>query len=206
MTISGRRGWMVLALTLPDVVIDRRSMMTERTEKALRSYEDSGARRFFISRELGAALFVFFMVTIVFTALMTAQLLQKAAEDHLGVYGDRAVLNTLPGIEGPAIEERGTLQVRGESCIHLKRKGTVLQVVSSTSYRRVDMPGRAADSVIAKTSRADGCTTATVALVLPPEVTPGVWIADGVERGLGELRSWSTDPFRVVARPPVNGP
>lgn len=152
----------------------------------------------------GRPLIVAFVIFLGSMGLLVASALFYFLErepDQLGNYSSPwEVLSTVPGHDGPTVEQAGLLALRGTRCAHV-REGS-LKVEVHSSFRRLDAEGGAPDLRGARQDRGDGCATTTVSVQLPAAVTPGLWSYEAVERdlGSGELRSYFSDPFTVVAK------
>lgn len=123
-------------------------------------------------------------------------------DEGLGRYASPwLVLNSVNGIEGPAVYEGDLLSLRGERCV---KGGRIRSVLVYLTYQSDDVfpSPLVRDLNGEKESRAPGCVSANLNLRLPTGVKPGRWHVEQIERdtGSGELRTWYSETFQVVPR------
>lgn len=116
----------------------------------------------------------------------------------------RRVLTIRPDRTSPSTLEQGMLVVRGYRCV--RGSGTVV-VQQYITYRAISEGAKTVTdpptgSPPPTVPRQSGCFEEDILLVVPPAVTPGFYYIEAAERvpSTGELRSWYSEQFEVVAR------
>jgi hypothetical protein len=150
---------------------------------------------------LGAVLFFASSIVLLLSVIVFSWAKTQAEKDDdvLGNYTLAMIQSSLPGIEGPAVEERGPLLVAQERCI---KGDKIVQVEVTVAFRQVDDQLKAPVPMLTRVpqARAPGCNFALVTYPLPPAVTPGIWRVEGISRAVntGEVRYWVSENFQVV--------
>lgn len=125
------------------------------------------------------------------------RLLPEQYETALGDYPEPAVLNRVPGIEGPAAHLGEVLVLRGDRCVN-----RATQTITTTLWTWQGEPpapsGNTADSIKAPASK--GCMSGTLTLKMPESIMPGTWAITGIVRDVpsGDVRYWTSEHFQVV--------
>lgn len=112
------------------------------------------------------------------------------------------VLTTVPGTEGPAVQQAGILTIRGVRCVEGNKMISVEASRYFTSFSQ-DQNQSIVELNAEKQSRAPGCNSADITIQLPENVKPGnEWRVDGLERSVsgGELKTYFSEPFQVVSK------
>jgi hypothetical protein len=156
------------------------------------------------------ATFMFLLGGLVIAFLITTVIDNDEHETILGRYDSpRQILQTRPGIEGPAVTQEGMVQARGYRCLHAPKGVASVGVEMIVTYIKSgeDPVVRVPDpnypnSPRIEVPRLPGCFNETILLTLPAKVTPGKWYIEAVEVNPmgGELRFWYSEEFTVVGR------
>lgn len=159
-------------------------------------------------RSLWIAFGVFAIVQMAFiaTGIIFFVDRQVQSHDHLGDYvSPRQILSTRPDRTMPATLEQGMLVVRGFRCV---RGDSTVVVQQAVTFRPVGEPARTPVSdpppgqPLPEVARSVGCYDQDILLLVPPAVGPGKWYIEAAERvpSTGEIRTWFSETFEVVAR------
>lgn len=112
----------------------------------------------------------------------------------------RKILTSVKNVEGPAAEERGQVVERATRCVQGDKD--ILSVLAYRTFRNIDTNVAVQDLVGEPQNRSKGKTVTDTPIQLPEKVTPGKWKLEGLDvvPDTGELRTWFSEPFIVVAK------
>lgn len=153
-------------------------------------------------RRLSRPLGVLMSVSLLALAVSAIAYQRRHAWEPLGDYPVQTVLSRVDGVEGPAVAEGGTLEVRATKCTAPDIREQV-GVAGFYVWQRIEPTRLQVEGGEGTGFRQPGCDTRVFSNPLPREIGPGLWHLAGqetAERGASsQTRYWRTENFRVVA-------
>ena len=150
-------------------------------------------------RRLVLFTFAFYWLALLALVISSITYLSRPkSHPGLGDYSSpREILASMPGVQGPAVFVGRPVIERAVRCVIGNQPVKVLAYRNFHNLETgVVVPDLQGDPQV----RAPGCNSTDTPVAVLDKVTPGLWELNGgdVLTSTGELRTWFSEPFRVI--------